>query len=154
MAKHSVKTGDRIPPFKLRDQNNEIADSESLLAQKALVLFFYPKDDTPGCTAEACAFRDQFEVFTEAGAKVVGISADPPDSHKAFAQKHRLPYLLLSDEDNEVRKQFGVPKSLLGILPGRVTYIIDQNGIVRHIFSSQLNVQKHISEALRVISSF
>lgn len=153
MQTKSLKTGDAIPSFALRNQYNEEIESHKLLDQKALVLYFYPKDDTPGCTAEACAFRDQFEVFTEAGARVVGISADSPASHKAFAQKHRLPFLLLSDEKNAVRKKFGVPKSMFGLLPGRVTYIVDQKGVVRHIFSSQLNVNKHITESLRVIKS-
>lgn len=153
MQSKSLKTADAIPSFVLRNQYNEETESHKLLDHKALVLYFYPKNDTPGCTAEACAFRDQFEVFTEAGARVVGISADHPASHKSFAEKHNLPFLLLSDEDNAVRNQFGVPKSLFGLLPGRVTYIIDQKGIVRHVFSSQLNVKKHITESLQVINS-
>jgi len=152
MAK-SLKSGDQIPHFQLKDQNKVLVDSKQLIGDKALVLFFYPKDDTPGCTAEACAFRDQFEVFVEAGAQVVGISADSPDSHKAFALKHKLPYTLLSDDNNQLRKQFGVPKSMLGLLPGRVTYIMDKDGIIRHTFNSQFNVNKHVEEALKVISS-
>jgi thioredoxin-dependent peroxiredoxin len=152
MAK-SLKPGDQIPHFQLKDQDNILVDSKQLIGDKALVLFFYPKDDTPGCTAEACAFRDQFEVFVEAGAQVVGISADSPESHKAFALKHRLPYTLLSDDNNQLRKQFGVPKSMFGLLPGRVTYIMDKDGIIRHTFNSQLNVNKHVEEALKVIRS-
>jgi thioredoxin-dependent peroxiredoxin len=152
MAK-SLKPGDQIPHFQLKDQDNILVDSKQLIGDKALVLFFYPKDDTPGCTAEACAFRDQYEVFAEAGAHVVGISADSPESHKAFALKHRLPYTLLSDNNNQLRKQFGVPKSMFGLLPGRVTYIMDKDGIIRHTFNSQLNVNKHVEEALKVIRS-
>ncbi|MEL7021187.1 MAG: peroxiredoxin, partial [Bacteroidota bacterium] len=106
---------------------------------------------TPGCTAEACSFRDSYEDFTDAGAEVVGISADSPASHAAFAKKHRLPFTLLSDVGNKVRKQFGVPGSLFGLLPGRVTYIFDRNGICQHVFDSQLNATKHVSEAMNAL---
>lgn len=147
----SLPVGDQIPHFQLKDQHNNLVDSKQLIGSKALVLFFYPKDDTPGCTAEACAFRDQFEVFVEAGAQVVGVSADSPESHKAFALKHKLPYTLLSDDNNQLRKQFGVPKSMFGLLPGRVTYIMDKDGVIQHTFNSQLNVNKHVEESLKVI---
>lgn len=149
----SLSIGDQIPHFQLKDQNNTLVDSAQFIGSKALVIFFYPKDDTPGCTAEACAFRDQFEVFVESGAQVVGISADPPESHKAFALKYKLPYTLLSDENNQLRKQFGVPKSMFGLLPGRVTYIMDKDGVIQHTFNSQLNMNKHVEESLKVIKS-
>jgi peroxiredoxin Q/BCP len=114
------------------------------------VLYFYPKDDTPGCTAEACAFRDQYEVFRDAGAEVIGISSDSAKSHQAFAARHSLPFVLLSDPAGKVRGQFGVGKTL-GLFPGRVTFVMDRDGIVRHAFDSQLMATRHVSEALDVV---
>lgn len=145
-----LKQGDAAPEFTLQDQNGQTVSLADFRGQKNLVVYFYPKDDTPGCTAESCAFRDQFEVFTEAGAAVVGISGDSVASHKRFAEKHRLPFTLLSDPGNQVRKAFGVPASL-GVLPGRVTYVIDKQGIVQHAFSSQMNPTKHVQESLEVL---
>ncbi len=116
-----------------------------------MVIYFYPKDDTPGCTKEACTFRDQYEDFVAAGAQVVGISADSPESHRQFAAKYRLPFLLLSDRQNTVRSLFGVKGDLFGLIPGRVTFVADAQGIVRHVFSSQLNATRHVAEALEVI---
>ncbi len=117
---------------------------------RVVVLYFYPKDNTRGCTAEACAFRDSHEVFAEAGAEVIGISSDSVDSHAGFASRHRLPFVLLSDKGAAVRKRYGVPTTL-GILPGRVTYVIDRNGTVRHIFSSMTNIDQHVGDALAVV---
>lgn len=145
-----MKAGDKAPDFSLPDQNGETFKLYDLLREKPVVLFFYPKDNTPGCTAEACAFRDHYEIFVEAGAEVVGISADGEKSHFNFAQKHRLPYTLLSDRVGKVRKLFGVPKTL-GLLPGRVTYVVDRDGTIKHRFSSQFNSGKHIDEALRTV---
>ncbi len=147
----TLKTGDTIPDFKLQDQHFDWKTKDDFVGDKSLVLFFYPKDNTAGCTAEACAFRDQYEVFTDAGARVVGVSADSVESHKNFAEKHRLPYTLLSDAGNQLRKTFGVPSSLFGLLPGRVTYIIDEKGVIRHIFNSQLNINRHIVESLEIL---
>src|SRR5690606_29106196 len=121
------------------------------VGKKNLVLFFYPKDDTPGCTREACSFRDHYEAFQDAGAEVIGISGQSVESHKNFAQKHRLTYQLLSDEGNKVRKLFGVPSDLFGLLPGRVTYIANQQGKVIYVFNSQMQVEKHVEEALNVL---
>lgn len=146
-----LKIGDSLPLFKLQNQNGKLIDSQSFKGHP-LVVYFYPKDDTPGCTAEACSFRDQYEDFTDSGAEVVGISADSPESHAAFAKKHRLPFVLLSDIGNEVRKQFGVPSSMFGLLPGRVTYVFDAKGQLKHTFDSQLNAKKHVSEAKKYLS--
>ena len=99
-----------------------------LVKERGLVVYFYPKDDTPGCTAESCSFRDQYEDFVQAGADVVGISADPPDSHSRFASKYRLPFTLLSDGSGEARAAFGVKPALLGLMPGRVTFVFDGQG--------------------------
>jgi thioredoxin-dependent peroxiredoxin len=146
----AVQVGQKAPDFTLTAQSGEPVSLGSFAGKKAVIVYFYPKDETPGCTAESCAFRDSYEVFKEAGAEVIGISGDSVSSHKSFAANHRLPFILLSDEGNKVRKLFGVP-STLGILPGRVTYVLDQEGIVRHMFSSQLNFQGHVDEALKVI---
>lgn len=107
---------------------------------RPVVVYFYPKDDTPGCTAEACAFRDQYQDFTQAGAEVIGISSDGPESHAHFAGKHRLPFVLLSDQGGAVRKAYGV-SAMLGLLPGRVTFVLDKSGTIRHMFSSQLRAR-------------
>ena len=149
----AIKVGGRVPNFSLPSQTGATVNVSDLIGKKSLVIYFYPKDDTPGCTAESCAFRDSYEVFTDAGAEVIGISADSPQSHQQFAQKYNLPFTLLSDSDNRVRKLFGVPSTLF-VLPGRVTYIIDQEGIVRHIFDSMLDFKAHVTESLNTIKSF
>lgn len=149
----AIKVGDRVPNFSLPSQIGATVNIGDLIGKKSLVIYFYPKDDTPGCTAESCAFRDSYEVFTDAGAEVIGISADSPQSHQQFAQKYNLPFTLLSDTDNRVRKLFGVPSTLF-VLPGRVTYIIDKEGIVRHIFDSMLDFKAHVTESLNTIKSF
>jgi thioredoxin-dependent peroxiredoxin len=145
-----LTTGDHAPDFTLPDQNGQPVHLSELLKQSHVVLYFYPKDETPGCTAEACSFRDQYEVFREAGAEVVGVSSDSVESHQQFAQHHRLPFLLLSDAQGEVRKLYGV-QSTLGFLPGRVTFVIDRDGIVRYSFNSQMNPLRHVPEALAII---
>jgi peroxiredoxin Q/BCP len=115
-----------------------------------VVLYFYPKDDTRGCTAEACAFRDSHEVFTDAGAEVIGVSSDSSDRHAAFAGRHNLPFTLLSDRGGRIRKSYGVP-AVLGVVPGRVTYVIDREGTVRHVFNSMTNIGQHVGDALDVV---
>ncbi len=150
--KGNVKAGDAAPDFTLNSQSGDKVRLKDFIGRKIIVLYFYPKDGTPGCTAEACSFRDNYDVFKQAGAEVIGISSDAVESHSAFVSKYSLQFILLSDKDQTVRKLFGVP-STLGLLPGRVTYVIDKKGIVRHVFSSQFNATKHISEALKVIQS-
>jgi thioredoxin-dependent peroxiredoxin len=148
---NEIKIGSSIPTFTLPDQNGNLFDINSVLGKKNLVIYFYPKDDSPGCTKEACSFRDQFEVFTEADAVIIGISGQSVGSHKEFAEKHRLGFTLLSDEGNKIRKQFGVPSDLLGLLPGRVTFVADKKGKVIYIFNSQTQASKHVDEALRIL---
>ncbi len=148
-----VKKGDRLPDFKLFNQDGKLIEIAAYKG-KPMVVYFYPKDDTIGCTREACGFRDDYHLFSKAGAIVFGISADTVDSHKKFRAKYRLPFDLLSDPDNKVRNIFGVPADLFGLIPGRVTYICDSKGIVRHIFNSQMNAKKHVEESLRILSSF
>lgn len=149
----TLKKGDKIPEFTLLDQQGEEYSVSSDLGKNLIVIYFYPKDDTPGCTKEACSFRDSFEEFSDYGAKVIGISADSPVSHKKFAEKHNLPFTLLSDKGNLVRKQFGVKGSLFGLLPGRVTFIIDKGGTIQHVFDSQFNALQHVEEAKNILSS-
>jgi peroxiredoxin Q/BCP len=148
---NEIKIGSSIPAFTLPDQNGNLFDINSVLGKKNLVIYFYPKDDSPGCTKEACSFRDQFEVFTEVEAVIIGISGQSVKSHKEFEKKHKLNFTLLSDEGNKIRKQFGVPTNLLGLLPGRVTYIADKTGKVIFIFNSQANATDHVDEALRIL---
>jgi peroxiredoxin Q/BCP len=146
----TINVGDRAPDFTLPGPGGKPVRLADLTASKAVVVFFYPKDDTPGCTVEACTFRDRYDTFAAAGAEVVGISSDSLASHDAFAGKHKLPMTLLSDADGKVRKLFGV-KSTLGIMPGRATFVIDRKGVVRHVFVSQLRAGKHVDEALTVV---
>lgn len=145
-----LKIGDEIPNFKTKDTNGDNFDSKDFLGHKPLVIYFYPKDHTPGCIVEACSFRDQYEDFTALGAEVIGISSDNEASHQSFAQKYKLPFILLSDKAKSIQKLFGVPTKLFGLLPGRVTYIIDKNGIIKMIFDSVMP-KNHISKAIEVI---
>jgi thioredoxin-dependent peroxiredoxin len=145
----SIREGDPAPDFTLPDQDGQSVTLSGLRGSW-VVLYFYPADDTPGCTAESCSFRDSHEDFVDAGARVVGISGQGIDSHKKFADKHSLPFTLVADEGDKVRKQYGVTKTL-GLLPGRVTYVIDPEGLVRNVFSSQFRPTKHIGEALATI---
>jgi thioredoxin-dependent peroxiredoxin len=145
-----LAVGDRAPDFTLPSSTGAPVTLSKLYAEKSVVVFFYPKDDTPGCTVEACSFRDSYESFVEAGADVVGISSDSEDSHGRFASKHKLPMTLLSDVDGKVRAAFGV-KATLGLFPGRATFVIDRKGVIRHVFVSQLRAGAHVGEALSVV---
>jgi peroxiredoxin Q/BCP len=146
----TVKVGDKAPDFTLPSQIGDNVTLSEFLSKKNIVLYFYPKDETPGCTREACSFRDSYEELTNLGAEVLGVSGQSIESHKSFATHYGLPFILLSDGDNKVRKLYDVP-STMGILPGRVTYIIDKQGIVRHIFSSQTQTQRHVEEAKQTL---
>lgn len=148
-----ITIGNSIPMFTLPDQHGNNFDIHEVLGKKNLVIYFYPKDDTPGCTREACSFRDQFDDFAEMDALVIGISGQSVESHLAFANKHRLNYTLLSDEDNQIRKMFGVPTNLFGLLPGRVTYVVDKKGVVVFMFNSQFQAEKHVAEAIAVLKN-
>jgi len=145
-----VNVSDKAPDFTLPSQTGENITLSKFFGKKNIVLYFYPKDESRGCTKEACTFRDNYEVFKDLGAEVIGISSQTVESHQSFATHHNLPFILLSDIDSKVRELYGVP-STLGVLPGRVTYIIDKEGTIRHIFSSQFQPEKHIQEALDVL---
>jgi thioredoxin-dependent peroxiredoxin len=146
----ALQIGDKIPNFTAKDTHGNYFDSQNIVGQKPLVIYFYPKDNTPGCTAQACSFRDQYEDFTDLGAEVIGISSDSEKSHEKFATRYKLPFILLSDNDKKIRKLFGVPSGMLGLLPGRVTYVADKNGIIQLIFDSMM-ATKHIPKALEAV---
>jgi thioredoxin-dependent peroxiredoxin len=145
-----VKVGDRAPDFTLLSQFGDNVTLGEYLGMKNVVLYFYPKDESPGCTKEACSFRDSYQQLADLGAEVLGVSGQSVESHVAFATHYGLPFILLSDKDNNVRELYGVPATM-GIIPGRVTYIIDKKGIVRHIFNSQTQAQRHVEEAKRTL---
>lgn len=146
-----IKVGDLLPEFELKNDEGEAVRLSPDRIEGPVVVYFYPKDDTPGCTAEACSFRDAYEDFTSEGVNVYGVSSDSVEKHRQFKAKHRLPFTLLADESNALRKAFGVPSDLFGLLPGRVTYVFDSEGVCRKVFKSQFNATKHISEALEAL---
>ncbi len=146
----AVKVGDKAPDFTLPSQMGDNVTLSEYFGKKNIVLYFYPKDESPGCTREACSFRDSYEALTDLGAEVLGVSAQSVESHQSFATHYGLPFLLLSDKGNRVRKLYGVP-STMGVFPGRATYIIDKQGIVRHVFSSQTQAEKHVEEAIKAL---
>ena len=147
-----LQLGDPAPDFTLTTTTGEAFRLADQRGKRAIVLYFYPKDDTPGCTAEACSFRDQYEDFRELGAEVVGVSSDSEASHRKFTQKHQLPFPLLADTGGQVRKLYEVPRALLGILPGRVTFVIDKEGVIRYIFNSMNRATDHVAHARQVLT--
>jgi peroxiredoxin Q/BCP len=151
MARSTIlSVGERAPDFELADQSGAVVSLASMRERGPVVVYFYPRDNTPGCTVEACAFRDVSRALMDAGASVVGISGDDVESHARFADKHALPFALLSDPNGGVAKSYGVRKTL-GLLPGRATFVIDRDGIVRESFSSQLEARRHVSVALDAV---
>lgn len=146
-----IKIGDHLPSFSLPNQDGIIVSIDDIRRDRKLVLYFYPKDNTMVCTREACGFRDSYSKFEMMDCEIVGISSDSPKSHHQFATKHYLPFTLLSDSENKVRKLLGVPKDLLGLLSGRYTYVINENGIIIHIFNNHLSAAKHITESLKAL---
>ena len=145
-----MKIGDLPPNFSLPDQNGNSISLYDYRDKQNVVLFFYPRDDTPGWTIQVCEFRDMYQDFIDNDAVVIGISSDNAKSHKNFINKHKLPFPLLVDANNSLRKLWKVPKSLF-VLAGRVTYIIDKTGTIRLIFNSSTQVKKHVYEALSIL---
>ncbi len=148
-----MKIGDKVPGFELSDQDGKLFKLDEALGKGPVVLFFYPKDETTVCTAEACSFRDANADFVEAGAAVFGISSDDVASHKRFADRHKLNYRLLADVGGKVREQLGVPRSFFGLKDGRVTYVIDKQGVVRMAHAAPLSAQAHVDQAIGIIKS-
>ncbi|MFK7000178.1 peroxiredoxin [Flavobacterium oreochromis] len=147
-----LKVGDKLPLFGAKDQNGNDFYIDSVLGEKVLVIYFYPKDDTPGCTKQACFLRDQYEEFKTIGAEVIGISGDSIAAHKKFASKYDLPYILLSDPDKTLRNLFGVKSNMLGLIPGRVTYVVDKEGVVQMIFED-MNATNHLDRTVEKVKS-
>jgi peroxiredoxin Q/BCP len=148
----STEPGSTAPDFELPDQNGKPVRLSRFRGVNAVVVYFYPKDDTGGCTLQACRFRDDIARFQAAGAEVLGISDDSSESHRKFASKYNLPFTLLSDKGGVVRKLYGVKKTF-GLIPGRVTFVIDRKGIIRRVFSSQSQPARHVDEALAVLAA-
>ena len=146
----TVQVGDTAPTFTAPLQDGGTFDSATLLGRKWLVLFFYPKDNTPVCTREACAFRDSYEAFVAAGAEVVGVSSDSAATHARFAEKHRLPFPIVADTDRRLRRLFGVVNPL-GVIPGRVTYVLDREGVVRLVYAALFASDAHVKQALAAV---
>ena len=145
-----IREGDLAPDIKFLAHTNELISLHRYRGKKAVVVYFYPKNHTPICTRQACAFRDVYHDLLESGAVVIGVSSDSKQSHHSFARSYNLPFVLVSDADDNLRQIFGVPKTL-GVLPGRVTYVIDKQGIVRRIFNAQFLGERHAAEALKII---
>jgi len=149
--KNTLKVGDKCPSFSLNNQKGEKIDISNIIGSKNILIYFYPKDETYGCTQQACSFRDAYDEFLEYDCEVFGISSDDKKSHDNFSIKHNLNFDILSDVNNEVRNMFGVPRSLFGLVSGRVTYLVDKKGEIVWIFNSQINAKKHIEEALNFL---
>jgi peroxiredoxin Q/BCP len=149
MIMSKLNTGDVAPDFELLDQDGKNVKLSDRLIKGPVVLYFYPKDDSPGCTAEACGFRDSFQSFTDAGVDVIGVSDDSPESHQRFAARHHLPFTLVSDLGGALRRRYGVEE--FGPLRGRVTFVIDAKGVIRQRFSSMTNMLAHVDSALKVL---
>ena len=141
----AVSVGDAAPDFVLETTRDETLSLSSLRGRK-VVLFFYPADATPGCTIEVCAFRDAYDELTGHGAAVVGISGQTVKSHQRFAANHALQFPIASDADNAVRRQYG---AFSWRMPGRVTYLIDEDGVVCDVFSAMFRPRQHVERARR-----
>jgi len=148
----AINVGDKAPPFEATLQDGSTFDSKTLLGRKSLVLFFYPKDNTPVCTQEACAFRDAYAQFVAADVEVAGVSSDSPESHRRFAARHALPFPIISDAGGALRRLFGVPRAW-GVFPGRVTYVIDKEGVVRMTYNATLAAEPHVRKALEAVAA-
>ena len=149
--KNTLKVGDKCPSFSLNNQKGEKIDISNIIGSKNILIYFYPKDETYGCTQQACSFRDAYDEFLEYDCEVFGISSDDKKSHDNFSNKHNLNFDILSDVNNEVRNMFGVPRSLFGLVSGRVTYLVDKKGEIVWVFNSQIKAKKHIEEALNFL---
>jgi peroxiredoxin Q/BCP len=149
---NAINVGDVAPDFSLPALRGGEVKLSDFRGKKNVVLFFYPRDSSPGCTREACSFRDAYEDFVGAGAEVIGVSSDSLEDHATFAARFKLQMQLLTDAGGKVRAQYGI-KRTLGLIDGRETFIIDKAGIVRHVFRSQVRVHKHVAESLAVLQS-
>ncbi len=147
-----IGPGDLAPDFAMPDQNGRTVRLSELRG-KTVVLYFYPKDNTPGCTKEACSFRDSHAEFADAGAVIIGVSADGVTAHADFAREFKLPFTLIADPNRELERRFGVPRAMLGLLPGRVTYVIDPAGVVRNVINDSFRATRHVKESLGFVKT-
>lgn len=146
----ALSVGETAPDFDAIDDAGQRVKFSELLNGEPIVVYFYPKDETPGCTAEACTFRDNWDEINKLGAQVIGVSSDSPESHRKFKEHHKLQFRLISDEDNEIRKKYGVKGKLI---PPRTTFIISGDRKIVHVFNSQMNFRKHVEESLSTLQS-
>ena len=147
--KAHLAVGDTMPSFTLADQDGKPFSSADYAGRKAMVIYFYPKDESPACTKEACTFRDSYADFEKAGAIVIGINPAPAETHKRFATNHRLPFILLSDPGNKVLRRFGVKGKI--IVTGRETFVVSKEGRIVYTFNSFTNGAKDATETLRFL---
>jgi thioredoxin-dependent peroxiredoxin len=149
----AIKIGDHFPGFTLNDHNSNAFDTNSLLGKTNLIIYFYPKNETYNCTKQACNFRDDFLTFRNLDCEIIGVSNDSPKSHLSFKKNHNLPFTLLSDRNGEIQKKLELPRNIFGLIPGRITFVIDKKGIVIKIIDSAINMRKHIEDALNSLSN-
>ena len=146
----ALQVGDKIPNFTAIASDGSVFESQVIIGKQAVVIYFYPKDDTLVCTEQACTFRDQYEDFKALGSEVIGVSSDSVLSHQKFSKRYNLPFILLSDQDKKIRRLFGFTNDLLGLIPGRVTYVANKEGIIQLVFNS-MSGKIHIKKALAII---
>lgn len=146
-----LPTGSQAPDFALTDHEGNSFRLSEALRNGPVVLYFYPKDNTYGCTREACFFRDAYEDFLEVGAQVVGVSADSINSHQRFREQYSLPFTLLSDPDRLVHTLYGVDRSMLGLLASRITYVIGRDGSILGCIDSLMDFQGHVTKGLSLL---
>jgi peroxiredoxin Q/BCP len=149
----AIKIGDRFPSFTLEDHNSNTFDINSFLGKNNLIVYFYPKNETYNCTKQACNFRDDFSTFKDLDCEIIGVSNDSPKSHLSFKNNHNLPFTLLSDRNGEIQKKLELPRNIFGLIPGRITFVIDNKGIVIKIIDSAINMRKHIEDALSSLNN-
>ncbi len=147
-----LKIGDEVPSIIVKDKDGNDFDFAKLKGVNPFVVYFYPRNFTPGCTTEACDFRDQYQDFKDLGAEVIAISSDSSSSHQKFSRQYNLPFIFLSDENKEARKAFGVKSSMFGLVPGRETFVFDRHGILRMRYNN-LSAANHTSNALEKLRS-
>jgi peroxiredoxin Q/BCP len=151
-SRQDLAVGSKAPDVALVNVDGKPVHLSDYIGKGPIVLYFYPKDNTTGCTMEACAFRDSYAAFTDAGVEVIGVSKDSPESHRDFAARQRLPFVLLTDKDGSATKTYGA-ETAFGLIRGRVTFVIDREGIIRHRFSDMMNAPQHVKEALAMLPS-
>lgn len=144
----ALNVGDKAPDFEAVTDGDEKLRLSEVLKEREVILYFYPKDETPGCTAEACSFRDEWDTIKEMGAEVIGVSSDTAESHRKFKENHKLQFTLVSDRDKAIRTMYGVKGSLF---PPRTTFVISREGKIVHVYNSQMNAKHHVDEAVTAL---